>query len=480
MITARFLDRLRLHTTYRGTAAALVAGFVLSGALFLGSIFTSLWTMRNVEAESAKIAANSVPSVLRLSSARTALRRCQMLLSQLAANPWSSARSRERQEVDEQLGAVEHAVSEYFELPGYERERSTWPVLASHLTALRRAFDELRGLTTPADDALAARIVQLEMRPNVDGLDDALGITMVLHARVASDLARDISSHRRTAGWVALGLAALCVVVSGLLVTRLLEIVRRHSTVLERNAELERTRADELELFSGRMAHDIRGPLTAASMAMELASKDASISEKPRGALERGWRSLRRAAEIIDGLYAFAGSAARPSPGASCDVAQVLAGVLEDLQAEASAAGITVQCQAHDAGLAACQAGVLASIASNLVRNSLKFMGGAPVRLVQVAASRRDGRVRIDFHDTGPGIPPAVRGRIFDPYVRGPGAASQGLGLGLATVKRLVVAHGGSVAVDSTPEEGAAFTVELPAAGSSTGAASARPRADTG
>ena len=65
------------------------------------------------------------------------------------------------------------------------------------------------------------------------------------------------------------------------------------------------------------------------------------------------------------------------------------------------------------------------------------------------------------WEDTGPGIPPALGQRIFEPYVRGPNTGTPGIGLGLATVKRLVESHGGTLGVRAGPTGGALFWFEL-------------------
>jgi signal transduction histidine kinase len=72
--------------------------------------------------------------------------------------------------------------------------------------------------------------------------------------------------------------------------------------------------------------------------------------------------------------------------------------------------------------------------------------------------------VRFEVDDTGPGIPVEEQAAVFEPYVRGKGAHVAGLGLGLATVRRLVEANGGRVGVASQPGRGARFWFTLPAA----------------
>jgi signal transduction histidine kinase len=452
----------RFHETYRGTAAAVIAGFLLAIALFCGSIFTSMQTMRSVDVASASIAANAVPSVLQLSSARTGLRRFEVLIDDLADRKWSTARPQERGIASDQLAAVYSDLSEYFRLPSYEGEKDYWPSMTSHMMELRRSFDDLSSLKDSKDDALAERIMDTRVKSAVDRLDEAIGLTMVFNARRARELAQEIDRSRRTANGVALALGMLSVALSVGLLHLVLGILKRHSDVMERNVELEKARAKELELFSGRIAHDIRGPLGTVGLTLEIVARARDTDQSVKSALQRGHRSLRMANEIINGLYEFAEAAARPPKGAAADVAQVLSEVVEAVQSGASAAGIRIDLEGAQVGSVACSAGVLASIASNIVGNAVKFMRDSPVRLVRVRPIERRPFVRIEFHDTGPGVPETIRERIFEPYTRDPDALEPGLGLGLATVKRLAEAHGGRVWVESEIGNGSVFVVELP------------------
>src|SRR5204862_3116829 len=97
-------------------------------------------------------------------------------------------------------------------------------------------------------------------------------------------------------------------------------------------------------------------------------------------------------------------------------------------------------------------------------RNAIKYVGEGPDRRVAVRARRVDGVVRIEVEDNGPGLPEGLGARSFEPYVRGPGSREPGIGLGLATVKKVTEAHGGKVDVRSVPGRGARFGVELPTA----------------
>src|SRR5690606_5068022 len=89
---------------------------------------------------------------------------------------------------------------------------------------------------------------------------------------------------------------------------------------------------------------------------------------------------------------------------------------------------------------------------------------------VEVRAWQTGGGLHVEVQDTGPGIPPGLRERIFEPFERGvpptgspePEEEGKGLGLGLAIVRRYVHAHGGTVTVSCPPEGGSCFSLFLP------------------
>jgi two-component system sensor histidine kinase KdpD len=98
---------------------------------------------------------------------------------------------------------------------------------------------------------------------------------------------------------------------------------------------------------------------------------------------------------------------------------------------------------------------------ANLVENALRYSGGLPV---SVHVRRSGSRVVARVVDQGPGIGPAERARIFEPFYRGAASSGgpwTGSGLGLAIAKGFVEANGGTISVDSLPGQGSSFVVSL-------------------
>jgi len=144
------------------------------------------------------------------------------------------------------------------------------------------------------------------------------------------------------------------------------------------------------------------------------------------------------------------------------DVVEVANDVVEGLRESATAAGVSIEL---DGGVrrqqVAASRGVVISILTNLVQNAIKCLREMPDRRIWVELHDDHDRVRVEVCDTGPGVPPDLERRIFEPYFRVRHDMT-GLGLGLATVKRLVEAHSGHVGVRSRREGGAVFWFELP------------------
>ena len=110
-----------------------------------------------------------------------------------------------------------------------------------------------------------------------------------------------------------------------------------------------------------------------------------------------------------------------------------------------------------------CRVSEIAQVILNLLGNAADAVEGAPVRTIRVRTWEADGRVHLEISDSGSGIDPAVRSRLFEPFVTTK-EIGRGTGLGLSICKNIVESHGGSITVDSEAGKGARFTVALPAA----------------
>jgi signal transduction histidine kinase len=246
-------------------------------------------------------------------------------------------------------------------------------------------------------------------------------------------------------------LLAIFVTVLSVLMLR-----RGIASLLSAGASAER-RSAELERFAGRVAHDILSPLGAVQLALAFVERRTPGDVAVTNALARASRAITRVHRLVDGLLGYARAGARPDKLAVANVRDVVRDVVDGVAPEARVRGPEVLA-------VCCSQGVLTSVVSNLVQNAIKYIGAAPVRVVAIrATSMADDRVRVEVEDTGPGVQADAAASIFEPFVRGRSDA-EGIGLGLATVRQLVHAHGGEVGVRSRPGEGSVFWAELPRA----------------
>jgi signal transduction histidine kinase len=109
-----------------------------------------------------------------------------------------------------------------------------------------------------------------------------------------------------------------------------------------------------------------------------------------------------------------------------------------------------------------CDPARLEQVLTNLLTNAIKYSPGGG-RIV-VSADRVGGNAVVTVADTGLGIPPEDRERIFEPFRRGNAGAQNvpGVGLGLSVARRIVRAHQGDIEVESQPGMGSTFRIRLP------------------
>jgi signal transduction histidine kinase len=262
---------------------------------------------------------------------------------------------------------------------------------------------------------------------------------------------------------VAFVLDAVSVLLTAVAALLSIRQVVAHSKLMRRHNELLTDRAVELEQFAGRVAHDIRSPIAAATASFALVQRQPGISAKVEEVSARGLSSLLRATRFVEGLLEFARAGAHPVEGARAQVRAVLDELVADLRPAAEEARVEIVIDRLDDEAVRCESSILEVIVANLLRNAIKYMGASEERKIVVRAIARAEAVRVEIEDTGAGVPAPLRRSIFEPFVRGPSHGQAGVGLGLATVKRICEAHGGSVDVEPrSGGSGSVFWFELP------------------
>jgi len=439
----------------------LLIAFGAVAAAFILSTAVAEWSDLGIRRASQQIAGNTAPSIEHLALLRADLRRITLLDDGDLDAALEGRPPFQRKRIDATLTAIEHDWNGYHALPTLPGEADLVPAAERAQMDLATAIARLEQIERDPDRAQVRAVLEKELQPAAGRLDAAVLRLIDFNAARGGELARTIGKLGRQSVVNAIVLDAVCVLLTFVAGSLAWRLVRRTTALLER-------RADELEAFAGRVAHDVIGPLSAASLALDLLARGTAPPERVGRAIESGRAGINRARLIVDGLLAFARAGARPEPGIEADVAEVIAGAIKEIAPGDGEREIPIVSEIDAPGTVACNPGVLASLVSNLLRNAVKYAGGVQSPRIVVRArvieDRRDARVRIEVEDNGPGLPPELGEQAFEPYVRGRNSRQPGIGLGLATVKRIADAHGGRVDVRSVSGVGCTFIVELPAA----------------
>jgi signal transduction histidine kinase len=223
------------------------------------------------------------------------------------------------------------------------------------------------------------------------------------------------------------------------------------------------------ELFSAVLAHDLQNPLgaimTAAQLLIRRRRGGSPENDRDLMTLSRIVSSGQRMAKMIEQLLDF--TQAREGGGIRIRPRQAN---LEDLckqavsELELANPGWRLDCSYSGDVRGTWDPDRLLQVLSNLLANAGHHGGEGRDIVVRVDGSDA-ARVRLHVHNAG-AIPEGVLHRLFDPFraTRVRSSSSSGLGLGLFIVRQIVRAHGGTIAVSSSPETGTTFTIELPRA----------------
>jgi PAS domain S-box-containing protein len=208
------------------------------------------------------------------------------------------------------------------------------------------------------------------------------------------------------------------------------------------------------------VAHELNNPLSIVVGRATMLQEEAA-DETTRTTADRIRAAAERCARIVRTFLAMARQ--RKLDSGAVAINPVLTDCVEMLSYGLRTAGVNVETRlAADLPPAAGNADQLHQVFLNLIVNAQQAMENQPLpRRLRIVSERHVDQVRILIADNGPGIAPAVRSRIFDPYFTTKPAGG-GTGVGLAVSLGIVESHHGSLTVDCPPEGGAVFQVLLP------------------
>lgn len=234
-------------------------------------------------------------------------------------------------------------------------------------------------------------------------------------------------------------------------------------------SELARSNA-ALEQFASVASHDLQEPLRKIIAFSGLLVDDcgSQLDDKARDYLNRITNAAGRMQGLINDVLQFSRlKQLRPIPK-NVDLRQTVSEALIDLEDRMQATGASVDVAALPSVMG--DPTQLRLVFQNLLGNALKFgRAGVPPQIRVTAGGLLPARDMVDIvvEDNGIGFEGKYSEQIFSPFQRlHSRKAYEGTGMGLAIVKEIVCAHGGSIAVTSTPGEGSRFVVTLPSAAS--------------
>lgn len=230
---------------------------------------------------------------------------------------------------------------------------------------------------------------------------------------------------------------------------------------------------EELTRLTGELAHEIKNPLSTIKVNLKLAEEaleDVDLSDPSRVLWDQCRHKLASASrkiaiiqketdrleQIVEGFLKYV---RRPDLQlATVDLNELVGDMIDFYSPQAYSHSLTVRQSLADSPLVCrVDVGALKQVLLNLFINAQQAMD--PGGELMIRTARQGRRAVITVNDTGRGIAPERLATLFRPYQS---SRSSGMGLGLATAKKIIEAHNGSISVHSEPGKGTSFTIGLP------------------
>jgi signal transduction histidine kinase len=285
-----------------------------------------------------------------------------------------------------------------------------------------------------------------------------------------SDQGREAVRRLEQTDLIVTAILASIALVATLIVAMLQRRVRAFAAEADDRARrLERSIELRATLING-VGHDVKNPLGAAAGYADLLEEGVAgpLNDQQAEMVARLKRLIATALQTVSELVELA----RVNAGEltidrrETNLVSTIRRIVDDHQAQAEQKSMTLTFNPSDDALwMVTDAGRLRHVIENLLSNALKYAPEGGTIEVGLRVTDEPARsVRIAVRDNGPGVPPELRERIFDPFYRVPSSERQvqGSGLGLAISRRIANLLGGTLSVGDAPGGGAEFVLTLP------------------
>lgn len=234
-----------------------------------------------------------------------------------------------------------------------------------------------------------------------------------------------------------------------------IENARLHAELMERAQERETfiqelgKRNAELERFTYTVSHDLRSPLVTIKGFLGMLSRDLkdNHTEKIQSDFQRIAGATDKMDALLSDLLELSRIGRLVNPPEEVDSLRLIQDALDSVDARLRSKNVTVNIQPDLPNLYGDRIR-LREVFENLIDNAAKYMGDQPTPVIEIGAQQRDGECLFYVKDNGIGIDPAYQTRIFSLFEK-LNPRSEGTGIGLALVKRIIETHGGSIWVES-------------------------------
>lgn len=234
-----------------------------------------------------------------------------------------------------------------------------------------------------------------------------------------------------------------------------IENARLNAELKERAQERENfiqelgNRNAELERFTYTVSHDLRSPLVTIKGFLGMLNKDLQENrpEKVQNDLQRIAGAADKMGDLLSDLLELSRIGRIINPPEEVDSARLIQDALDSVDARLRSKNVTVNILPDLPKIYGDRIR-LREVFENLIDNAAKYMGGQPSPVIEIGAKEQNGECVFYVKDNGMGIDPAYQTRIFSLFEK-LNPASEGTGIGLTLVKRIIETHGGRIWVES-------------------------------